>query len=178
MSSEIMAPVKSDLEPAVHDDVDLLQLARLNTMNINGLSKQMGLLNDRMDQIVARMDSHDNRLEILEHNTTINRAEGRRIKTSVRSRVNYLLKIRFEGGRVADGSIADDVRYRGQFISRCYEDAKSHSKMGQTYPETLKCDFAEVLEYIEAWVPEVDGGVEGYKRYLDIRREERESRKR
>ena len=73
MSSEIMAPVKSDLEPAVHDDVDLLQLARLNTMNINGLSKQMGLLNDRMDQIVARMDSHDNRLEILEHNTTIKR---------------------------------------------------------------------------------------------------------
>lgn len=163
---------------AANDGADLLQVARLNTMNINGLSQQMGLMNDRMNQIVQRMDGYDNRLDVLEHSTTINRAEGRRIKSSVMSRVNYLLKIEFEGGRVADSSIDDDLRYRGKFISKCYVDAKKYSKMGQTYPETLKCDFAEVLEYIEAWVPEVDGGVEGYKRYLDTRREEREAKRR
>lgn len=155
------------------DGADLLRLAQLNTMNINGLSQQMGLINDRMDEMVRRMDGHDNRLGTLEHNTTINRAESRRIKKSVMGRVNYLLKIKFKGGKVAEESIADDVRYRGPFISRCYADAKNHSKMGDSYPETLKTDFAEVLEYIESWVPEVDGGVEGYKRYLDIRREER-----
>lgn len=30
------------------------------------------------------------------------------------------------------------------------------------------------MEYIEAWEPEVAGGIDGYKHYLDIRREERE----
>ena len=158
------------------DGSDLLRLAQLNTVNINGLSQQMGLMNDRMDQLVSRMDGHDNRLGVLEHNTTINRAESKRISKAVRSRVNFLLKIEFEGGRVADSSIATDQLYRGKFISRCYTDAKNHSKMGDSYPETLKVDFNEVLEYIEAWVPEVDGGVEGYKRYLDIRREEREKK--
>lgn len=152
---------------------DLLKVAQLNTMNINGLSQQMGLLNDRMDEIVRRLDSHDNDLIIVKQNTTINRAESRRIKKAVMSRVNYLLKIKFDGGKVADESIADDVRYRGPFVSRCYSDAKNHSKMGESYPETLKVDFAEVLDYIEAWVPEVDGGVDGYKHYIDIRREER-----
>jgi hypothetical protein len=173
MSSEQMALSNEKLFDG--DTSNLVKLAQLNTMNINGLSQQMGLMNDRMDQLVNRMDGHDNRIEVLEHNTTINRAESKRIKKAVLSRVNYLLKIEFEGGRVADSSIATDQLYRGQFVSRCYTDAKNHSKMGDSYPETLKVDFDEVLEYIESWVPEVDGGVEGYKRYLDIRREERMS---
>lgn len=155
------------------DSSDLLKLAQLNTMNINGLSQQMGLVNDRLDEAMRRMDGLDNDVAELKHNTTINRAESKRIKKAVMSRVNYLLKIEFEGGRVADSSIVVDQLYRGQFVSRCYTDAKNHSKMGDSYPETLKVDFNEVLEYIESWVPEVDGGVEGYKRYLDIRREER-----
>lgn len=163
----------TDNEIILSDATDLLKIAQLNTMNINGLSQQMGLISDRMDEMARRMDGHDNRLGVLEHNTTINRAESRRIRKSVMSRVNYLLKIKFEGGKVADESIADDVRYRGPFVSRCYTDAKNHSKMGDSYPETLKADFDEVLKYIESWEPEVDGGVDGYKRYLDIRREER-----
>lgn len=176
MSDEQLAMMSPEHEVVLSDSSDLLKLAQLNTMNINGLSKQMGLINDRMDEIVQRMDGHDNRLDVLEHNITINRAEKRRIKKSVMSRVNYLLKIKFEGGKVADESIATDQLYRGAFISRCYTDAKNHSKMGDSYSETLKTDFNEVLEYIVSWVPEVDGGVEGYKKYLDIRREEREKR--
>ncbi len=77
---------------------------------------------------------------------------------------------------MADESIETDVLYRGGFISRCYKDAKNQSKMGESYSETLKVDFDEVMEYIESWKPEVDGDVEGYKHYLDIRREEREKR--
>lgn len=173
MSNEQLAMMSPEHEVVPSDSSDLLKVAQLNTMNINGLSKQMGLINDRMDELARRMDNHDNDIEVLKHNTTINRAESKRIRKSVMSRVNYLLKIKFEGGKVADESIADEVRYRGPFISRCYTDAKNHSKMGDSYPETLKTDFDEVLEYIETWVPEVDGGVEGYKRYLDIRREER-----
>ena len=176
MSNEQMAMMNPEHEVTLSDSGDLLKLAQLNTMSINGLSKQMGLMSDRIDEMASRMDGHDNRLDVLEHNVTINRAESRRIRKAVMSRVNYLLEIKFEGGKVAKESIATDQLYRGPFISRCYTDAKSHSKMGDSYPETLKTDFNEVLEYIEAWTPEVDGGVEGYKRYLDIRREERMKR--
>ena len=152
---------------------DIMKMTQLAAMNISGLSQQMGLVNDRMDEIVNRMNGHDNDILILKHNTTINRAESKRIKKAVMSRVNYVLEIKFEGGVVADESIPTEQLYRGQFVSRCYTDAKNHSKMGDSYTETLKVDFNEVLEYIESWVPEVDGGVEGYKLYLDKRREQR-----
>lgn len=154
----------------------LERIAQINIASINGLSEQMGLMNDRINDMAGKLDGHENRLGKLEHNTIVNRAEKRRIRKAVMNRVNKVLKIEFDGGKVADSSIQTDMLYRGGFISRCYTDAKNHSKMGESYGETLKVDLDEVLEYIEAWEPEVDGGVEGYKHYLDIRREEREKR--
>ena len=162
MSNEITVP-----------DGDPMKALQLAAMNINGLSQQMGL-------VVARMDAQDQRIARVEEDfitikaeQTITRAQCRRIRKAVMNRVNEVLKIEFEGGRVADGSIVTDQLYRGGFISRLYTDAKNHSKMGESYTETLKVDFGAVIDYIESWVPEVDGGVEGYKHYLDIRREER-----
>lgn len=154
-------------------DSDPMKALQLAAMNINGLSQQMGL-------VVARMDAQDLRIAKVEEDfitikaeQTITRAQCRRIRKAVMNRVNEVLKIDFEGGRVADDSIITDQLYRGGFISRLYTDAKNHSKMGESYTETLKVDFGEVMDYIGAWEPEVDGGTDGYKHYLDIRREER-----
>lgn len=155
---------------------DIMQMMRLTATNINGLSQQMGIMNARLDEQNKRLNGFEEDITTLKQETTITRAQGRRIRKAVMSRVNAVLKIEFEGGKVADSSIADDVRYRGPFVSRCYTDAKNHSKMGESYTETLKVDFSEVMDYIEAWEPEVEGGTDGYKRYLDIRREEREKR--
>lgn len=159
-------------EITIHDG-DPMKALQLAAMNINGLSQQMGL-------VVARMDAQDQRIAKVEEDfitikaeQTITRAQCRRIRKAVMNRVNEVLKIEFEGGRVADSSIVTDQLYRGGFISRLYTDAKNHSKMGESYTETLKVDFGEVMDYIEAWEPEVDGGTDGYKHYLDIRREER-----
>ena len=157
-------------------DSDPMKALQLAAMNINGLSQQMGL-------VVARMDAQDLRIAKVEEDfitikaeQTITRAQCRRIRKAVMNRVNEVLKIDFEGGRVADDSIITDQLYRGGFISRLYTDAKNHSKMGESYTETLKVDFGEVMDYIGAWEPEVDGGTDGYKHYLDIRREERSKR--
>lgn len=154
-------------------DSDPMKALQLAAMNINGLSQQMGL-------VVARMDAQDLRIAKVEEDfitikaeQTITRAQCRRIRKAVMNRVNEVLKIDFEGGRVADDSIITDQLYRGGFISRLYTDAKNHSKMGESYTETLKVDFGEVMDYIGAWEPEVDGGTDGYKHYLDIRRKER-----
>lgn len=155
------------------DMVDLLQVTQNTAMSVNGLSQQMGLVLNRVTDNTQRIVALEDRLASHERTVTISRAQQRRIKHEVVSRVNFLLGIEHEGGRVADSSIAVDSRYRGPFIARCYSDAKKHSRMGETYPETLKVDFDDVLAYISSWVPEVDGGVEGYKAYLDIRRAER-----
>ena len=143
---------------------------------IQGQSEQIGVMNSRLNKFSERMDGMCDDLETLKRETTITRPMCRRIRKAVMSQVNKVLKIKFDGGKVADESIETDVLYRGGFISRCYTDAKNHSKMGESYSETLKVDFDEVMEYIESWEPEVDGGVDGYKHYLDIRREEREKR--
>lgn len=143
---------------------------------IQGQSEQIGVMNSRLNKFSERMDGMCNDLETLKRETTITRPMCRRIRKAVMNQVNKVLKIEFDGGKVADECIETDVLYRGGFISRCYTDAKNHSKMGESYSETLKVDFDEVIQYIEAWEPEVDGGVEGYKHYLDIRREEREKR--
>ena len=158
------------------DNNDLMQVVRLTVMNVNGISEQMGLVLKKIDDHSNRISHLEDRLSRHEQTETISRAECRRIRKAVMNRVNSVLKIEFDGGTVAKNSIKTDVLYRGGFISRCYTDAKNHSKMGESYSETLKVDFDEVMRYVESWHPEVEGGVEGYKHYLDIRREEREKR--
>jgi hypothetical protein len=154
----------------------LLQITQNTAMSVSAQSKQMGLILSTVEDLRQDMDGMRNDLETLKRETTITRPMCRQIRKAVMRRVNELLEIEFDGGKVADGSIQTDVLYRGGFISRCYTDAKNHSKMGESYSETLKVDFDEVMKYIEAWVPEVGDGTEGYKRYLDIRREERKKR--
>jgi hypothetical protein len=158
------------------DMSQLLQITQNTAMSVNAQSKQMGLILGTVEDLKQDMGEIKNEMEVLKRETTITRPMCRRIRKAVMNRVNTVLEIEFDGGKVAEGSIKTDLLYRGGFISRCYTDAKNHSKMGESYSETLKVDFDEVVKYIEAWIPEVDGGVEGYKHYLDIRREEREKK--
>ena len=158
------------------DNSDLMQMMRLTASNINGLSQQMGLVNARIDEQGRRVDRIEERVDAVEAELTINRAQANRLQAAIHQRVAVVLKLNFEGGVVADGSISTDKKYRGAFISRCYTDARRKSKLGTPYYATLRCDFQETMDYIEAWEPEVGGGVDGYKRYLDIRREERQKK--
>jgi len=154
----------------------LLKVTQNTAMSVSGLAEQMGLVVNRVNENTQRIISLEDRMASHERTETISRAQARRIKKSVIERVNKLLGIEYEGGKVADKCVKADVLYRGGFISRCYTDAKNHSKMGGSYTETLKVDFDAVLEYIAAWQPEVEGGVDGYLHYLDIRREERQKK--
>lgn len=163
-------------EIITNDSNDPMKALQLAAMNINGLSQQMGLVNARLNEQSSRMDSIEETMDGIKNEIPITRAQGRRIRKAVLNRVNAVLKIEFEGGKVADSSIETEVLYRGGFIARCYNDAKNHSKMGESYTETLRVDFNEVMDYIKAWEPEVEGGTDGYKHYLDIRREERAKR--
>ena len=158
-----------------NETVDMNQLLRItqNTaMSVNEQSKQMGLILGTVEELKQDVGSIKQEVEVLKSETTVTRAQAARIKKAIHSRVAYVLKLEYDGGRVGDRWIGKDKRYRGAFLTRAWVDAKYRSKCGDPYYTTLKADFAEVMDYIDAWEPEVKGGVEGYKHYLDIRHKE------
>lgn len=154
----------------------LLQITQNTAMSVSAQSKQMGLVLSTVEDLKQDVSSIKGDIDTLKQETTVTRFQANRIQSAIHNRVAGLLKLKFDGGKVADDSIATDQKYRGGFISRCYTDARRKSKLGTPYYMTLRCDFNEVMEYIEAWEPEVSGGKDGYKHYLDIRREEREKK--
>ena len=163
-------------EIALHEDseLDKLLLATQNTaMSVSSLSQQMGLVVNRIEEHGRAIAQIRTEIVAINQSKRVERSQALRLQKAIQGRVAYLLGIEYEGGRVADSSIATEQRYRGGFISRAYHDARSHSKLGTPYTETLKVDFDEVLKYIDSWEPEVAGGVEGYMTYLDTRREEK-----
>lgn len=158
-------------------DLDkLLQLSQNNAMSINGIARSLGVIQSGLEEHAERIVALEAFRDKTEQEKRVNRSEGDRLKKAVLSRVKYLLSIDTDDGMVAEEQIEFEQRYRPGFISRCYSDARYHSKLGTPYYETLHKDFDEVLEYISAWEPEVKGGVVGYMRYLDIRREKRSKR--
>lgn len=157
-----------------HDGADLMQMVQLTAMNVNGISEQMGIMLNRVNENSQRIVALEDRLTVHEQTVTLTRAQARQMNRAVHDRAFEVLGIEHEGGVVSDDCIDDYALYYGRFCGRLYADAKKHSKMGTTYAETLKVDYGEVMDYINAWFPECEGGVEGYKEYLDKLRSARE----
>ena len=155
----------------------VLESLKLSAMTSQRVSEQMGLLVSKVNQHEDKLQRLEDRQNYYENNMRITRSQGKQLKRAIQGRVNDLLKIRREGGVVAPECIETDMKYRGGFIARCYTDAKHSGVMAECYWETPRGDYDKCMEYIEAWVPQVDGGTEKYKEYLDIRREERNARR-
>ena len=153
---------------------EILESLRLATMGINSLSQQMGLVVAGQQKLDQRMDRIEDRMKTYESNLRINRSQINRIKGAIMQQINYLLDLKFEGGVVAEESLDDAIKYRGGFISRLYCEAKRAGVMAECFWETPRSDYDKCMEFIAAWYPGVAGGVDGYKDYLDRRREKRE----
>lgn len=157
---------------------ELMEVVRQSAFNIQSVGEQMGLvarevkdLKIQQLRLSEKMDTLDGRLAKHERTERVSRTEQQTLRRAIHLRVNELLDIKFENGVVADESIEDDVKYRGGFISKCYHDARTYGRLGTPYTETLRVDFSETLDYINAWIP--TNGVAGYKEYLDKRAEEK-----
>lgn len=156
---------------------EMMQLMQQATLNISSLGEQMGVIKRTVSDVSSRVAAVENRMQSYEDRLRLTRDQARRVKGAIHERVNYILEIEHDSGVVARECLSDDKKYRGKFISRCYHDARTHSRLGTPYYETFQRDYDEVLEYIKLWEPEVDfdglSGTEAYKRYLDIRAEEK-----
>ena len=144
------------------DGEDVMKMMQLAAMNITGLSRQMGLVNARLDNTDSRLDHMEDEVTRIGQETTVTRAQRNRLFNAVTDRCLFLLKTDDERNR-----------YIGAFKRKCWSDAQKKSKCGRPYADTLRIDFDEVLEYINAWEPEYYGGIDGYKEHLDTVREQR-----
>lgn len=153
---------------------DMMEMMKMTTMNISNMSKQMGVLSAQVTENTNEIASIKSWMQKHEAEETVNRDQARRIRTAIHARVNKLLDINYKDGTTTRESLYADKHYKSGFISKCYADSRKYSRLGTPYTETLRRDIDVTVQYISTWVPECawDGltGVEGYKRYLEARR--------
>ncbi len=157
----------------------LIELSKENMLTSTNLNRQMGVLNTAVKLLENRQDDTDKeiknmkgKIQGLEDDTSITGSQRKQIRQAIAIRTSKLLELRYDKtGKVAPESIGDNVRYRKGFISRCYNDCKTNSRMADSYVDTAKRDFDAVMEFIQDWIP--PGGVESYKDYLDQIQEEK-----
>ncbi len=159
----------------------LMELSKENMLTSANLNRQMGVLNKAVSDLEIKQNETDKKVEKLsddiqriDDESRITRSQGKDVKRAVAMRTAKLLSLTYDRtGKLTPESINIDKRYRSGFIKRCYFDCKSQSRMPGSLWDTAKRDFEAVMEYIRNWEP--PGGTEEYKRYLDLRHEEKAS---
>lgn len=164
----------------------VMQTLQLASTSISGLAQQMGIANARLNEHEGRMSEMDSRydqrindielrVDRREQREILDNSQRRHLKQAVSSRVFKLLGIEYVDGIMTKESAVACALYSKGFYRKCYADAKRYSRMAEEFADTLAIDYDEVLRYISSWVPE-RYGVDGYKDYLDTRREARNDR--
>lgn len=144
-------------QPTDGVDLDkLLQITQNTAMSNSALSKQMGVMSEKVAGDSLRIDKLETRMAKHEQTVTLTGYQAKQVYGAVHSRVADLL--REDGG---------SSPYYGRFCRKCWTDAKKHSKMAQDYKFTLQADFDEVMDFIDQWYPHGYSGADGYKAHLD-----------
>ena len=160
-------------EIVTNDSSDLLKVAQLNTMNINGLSQQMGIvskavtaLKDEMNELRAEMVDVKSDIGGLKDDQFVDLIKADNIKKSAQSRVAELLEIEFdERGGVTPESRYDYTHYYAKFIGRLHVDARHAGLEGPRIYATPRKTYQALIDFINDWVPL--RGVDGLKSYYD-----------
>lgn len=140
---------------------DLLALVGTLSEKVAELTTEVTLLKASH---ITSANNTTQRIQELEELQPITRSQASAIRKAIRKRVNELIMYMPDDEKALMGFME---LYRGAFISRLYYDAKNAGIMPDSYLNTPRRDFDRVLEFIEAWRPEVEGGVQGYMDYLD-----------
>lgn len=151
-----------------NENFDMQQLMNITgqtAMNINNMSRQLGIVASAVDNIRTDVDGLTGRMDRLEQKEEITTEQAATINRAVRKRV----------GEILGNNEEDLVKYRRIFSARLYGDARKCAGLGNTYPATKKENFQRVIDYIEAWIPSC-GCVE-LKKKADLQAEARRNAK-
>ena len=155
------------------DPNGLTKLMERATMNIIGLSKQMGIMNETVEEIKGdmselRAEMADVKADVkgLQDDQFVDLIKADNIRKSAQSRVAELLEIEFdERGGVTDESRYNYTHYYSKFISRLHCDARNAGLEGPRIYATPRKTYQKLIDYINDWVPM--RGVDGLKSYYD-----------
>ena len=158
---------------AIHETSDPMELMQLAAMNINGLSKQMGIINSAVTAIQGdvselRAEMADAKADIrgLQEDQFVDLVKADNIRKSAQSRVAELLGIEFEErGGVTEGSQYNYTHYYSKFVGRLHCDARNAGLEGPRIYATPRKTYQQLIDFINEWVPL--RGVEGLKSYYD-----------
>lgn len=148
--------------PAVNFDMQqLMNITGQTAMNVNHLSRQVGIIATAVDGIRTDVDSLTNRMDNLELKEEITTEQAATIQRTVHKRVYDAI-----------GHDKDDLaKYTRIFSKRLYNDARKYAGLGSPYHATKKENYQRVLDYIEAWSP--TGGCMELKKEADKKAEAR-----
>lgn len=125
---------------------DLQQLMNINgqiAMNVNGISKQMGIIATAVDTLRTDMGDLTGRMDVLEQKEEITTTQTEEIRNSACKRIYEIL---------GDEKVTHEKYFR-TFIKRLYSDTRHEAGLGSSIARTRKCDYQRCVDYIEAWIP-------------------------
>lgn len=127
-------------------DFDMQQLMNLcgqNMITVNNLSRQMGLVANKVDSLDKCMTKLVDRVDGIELRSEIDSDQEERLRKTVNKRVYEILH--YDPLEIA--------KYSRRFFSRCWSDAKRDAGVAASYKATKKENYQRAIDYIEAWFP-------------------------
>lgn len=125
------------------DMQQLMNLCGQNMMTVNNLSRQMGLVANKVDSLDKCMTMLVDRVDGIELRSEIDSDQEERLRKTVNKRVYEILH--YDPLEIA--------KYSRRFFSRCWSDAKRDAGVAASYKATKKENYQRAIDYIEAWFP-------------------------
>ena len=134
------------MKNTTNENIDLKQIESIvgqTAMNVNGISKQMGIIATAVDSMRTDIGGLKDRMDYLELNEEITTTQQETIIELARKRVLEII-----------GNDPLEVKkYFKIFIQRLYKDTRQNAGLGSKIARTKKCDYQRCIDYIEAWIP-------------------------
>ena len=161
----IMNYENNNLETTNFDMQQLMNITGQTAMNINHMSRQLGVVASAVDTIRTDVDGLTCRINILEQKEEVTTEQAATINRAISKRIFEIL----------GNNEADLEKYRRIFYSRLYSDGRKYAGLGNTYHATKKENFQRVIDFVESWRPSC--GCAELKKKADIKAEARQKAK-
>ena len=140
----IMNYGNNNLEGTNFDMQQLMNITGQTAMNINNMSRQLGVVASAVDNLTYDVNSMKDDIYQLKLNEEITSIQKDTIKLAALKKV-----IRYIGD-----DPEEKEKYFKIFIHRLYADTRRNAGLNSRIEMTKKRDYQRCLDYIEAWNPD------------------------
>ena len=139
----IMNYENNNLETTNFDMQQLMNITGQTAMNINHMSRQLGVITSAVDNLTYDVNSMKDDIYQLKLNEEITSIQKDTIKLAALKKV-----IRYIGD-----DPEEKEKYFKIFIHRLYADTRRNAGLNSRIEMTKKRDYQRCIDYIEAWIP-------------------------